>query len=478
MHKRDIYKSLMAGVTCLLISIPVFGDAGEGISINGATLKRDGNKMNVGMELSFPTLKVGSTGAAVITPMIVGEAADTLRLPSVGIYGRTSWYASRRNDRMPSDDTADRLLRYNKNMAPVEYLQAVDYEDWMNGSELVVECAEYGCAGCNKGAVITELARYKNIKYEPTLMYQAVVGDGEKVRELSGRAYVDFPVNRTELYPDYRRNTIEIAKIIATIDSVRNDEDITVTKITIKGYASPEGPYDNNIRLAKGRTATLTKYVQNLYNFPNGFIQTAYEPEDWEGLREYVVSSNIENREGILAIIDSNMAPDPKNSKLQSTYPAQYKFLLQTVYPGLRHSDYTIQYSIRSFSDPEEIRRLIKTAPQKLSLSEVYLAVRDLEPGSDEYNEIFETAARLFPNEPAASLNAANALLQRGDTIGAERYLERAGNSPEATYARGVLAAMNGDYEGGIKLMEQARSEGLAIDESVLDHVKEAAMYR
>ena len=477
MQKRNIIKNMLAGALGIFMAVPAFATAGEGIAVSNATLKKVDGRMNVHLDMTFPSLKVGSTGAAVITPMIVNKA-DTLKLPAVGIYGRTSWYASRRNDRMPLGGTEGTVMRYEKNLKPIDYYQSVEFQPWMNGSELIVECSEYGCAGCNKGAVVTELARYKQIKYEPTLIYQTVVGDAEKIRELSGRAYVDFPVNRTELYPDYRNNTVEIAKILATIDSVRNDEDITVTKITIKGYASPEGSYTNNIRLAKGRTATLTQYVQKLYNFPKGFIQTDYEPEDWEGLREYVVSSNIENREAILGIIDSNMEPDPKNTKLQKTYPAQYKFLLQNVYPGLRHSDYTIQYSVRSFNDPAEIRELLKTAPGKLSLSEIYIAVRDLEQGSPEYNEIFETAVRLFPNEPAASLNAANAALQRGDKFNAARYLENAGNSAEAIYARGVLAAMNGDFKTGISLIEQARSLGLDIDQSVLYHVKEAADYQ
>ena len=97
---------------------------------------------------------------------------------------------------------------------------------------------------------------------------------GAETRELKGSAYIDFPVNRTEIYEDYRRNPIELAKIRATIDTVRNDADTRITSIRIKGYASPEGSYANNTRLAQGRTETLKDYVQRLYNFPSGVMAT------------------------------------------------------------------------------------------------------------------------------------------------------------------------------------------------------------
>ena len=469
--------NIIAIAALSLGAVPALGSTAGGIQLGDPVMMRNGELMTVSTVIGFDGLKVKSSGATVLQPMIV-NGSDTLRLSSVGIYGRTAWYASERNHRMPLGDSDGITLRYSRDLEPIDYTESVEYAEWMNGSEFIVERTDYGCAGCGEGRQVSELARYKNVEYIPTLIYQAVVADEVKTRELSGRAYVDFPVNETVIYPDYRRNHVELSKIIATIDSVRNDNDITVTSLSIKGFASPEGPYSNNIRLARGRTAALKDYVQNLYRFAPGFIKTSYEPEDWEGLREWLMSHSIENGAAILAIAnDNSLAPDPRNTKIQTTYPVQYEYLHQQVYPALRHSDYTIEYTIRSFSDPVEIRRLIKTAPQKLSLGEIYLAVRDLEPGSDEYNEIFETAARLFPTVPAARLNAANAALQRGDLVSAEYYLQTSGESAEAVYARGVLAAMKKDFNTALTLMERARQMGLVLDETILDNVREAAMY-
>ena len=75
-----------------------------------------------------------------------------------------------------------------------------------------------------------------------------------KVREESGRAYLDFPLNETTIYPEYRNNPAELAKIKRSIDLIKNDTNVVISHIDIHGYASPEGPYSNNERLARERT--------------------------------------------------------------------------------------------------------------------------------------------------------------------------------------------------------------------------------
>lgn len=127
----------------------------------------------------------------------------------------------------------------------------------------------------------------------------------------------------------------------------------------------------------------------------------------------------------------------------------------------MRHTDYRIAYDIRTFSDAEEIKRIMAEQPQKLSLNEFYLVAQECEPGTDEFSEVFETAVRMFPNDETANLNAANAAMRRGDLARAERYLAKAGDSAEAVYARGALAVREKDYTTAIKYLEQAERMGL-----------------
>ena len=66
------------------------------------------------------------------------------------------------------------------------------------------------------------------LRVVPELPFVMPKPEGVKVRSLSGRAFLDFPVNETVIYPAYRRNTDELARIKATIDSVLFDKSIEV----------------------------------------------------------------------------------------------------------------------------------------------------------------------------------------------------------------------------------------------------------
>ncbi|MCH5223168.1 MAG: DUF3868 domain-containing protein [Muribaculaceae bacterium] len=464
-HKKILFR-LLSLILIALPALPAMAQTqgADEFFIENPTLTRNGSFMTVDMKFDFTDLKLKTNQAVVYTPMIV-NGADTLRLKSVGVYGGTAWRQYERGI-LKTVAPDQQIAMKNKKDVAVDYLQNVDYTDWMNGSGLVIKRDFYGCAGCNQGETLSdELVAYTEPKtieqVQPELIYRAAIAEEVKTRELSGRAFVDFPVNKIVIYPDYRNNTYELGKIIATIDSVKNDPDITVTSIFIKGTASPEGPYDNNVYLAKNRTIALKEYVTNLYHFPKDFIQTDYNPVDWPGLREWLETHNINHKEEILAIVNSTIPDFERNSKIKRDFPKEYEWLHLNVYPALRHSDYRIEYQIREFTNLEEIAEIMRTKPQKLSLSEMYRLAASLEPGSPEFIEVFETAVRLYPEDETANLNAANAALSRGDLRAAERYLAKAGNSPEAIYARGILKGMQGDNEASQRLIEQAKAAGL-----------------
>ena len=64
-------------------------------------------------------------------------------------------------------------------------------------------------------------------------------------------------------------------------------------------------------------------------------------------------------------------------------------------------------------------------------------------------------------SDPIANLNAANATMRRGDLTSAKRYLAKAGDSPEAVYARGALSIRQKDYDSARSYLNEAKSLGL-----------------
>ncbi len=442
-----------------------------GVSVENFNMNRNGKYLTVTMDIDLSELDVNSNRAVLLTPRLA-NGTDSLDLPSIGIYGHRRYYYYIRNGISTISGKTEKSFKASDKPGQLEYDNHTPYEEWMDGATLKFHRSDWGC--CQEILAEYEglLGRHREAFF-PELVFVQPKAEIMKSRSLSGSAYIDFPVDRTVIYPDYRRNTVELGKIQATIDSVRNDRDVTIMSVWLKGFASPESPYKHNTELAIGRTAALKKHIGQLYHFADSIIRTDYEPEDWEGLRRYVEQSNINHRKEILSLIDSDMEPDAKEAKIKRTYPKEYRFMLQHFYPALRHTDYRIDYNIRTFSDVEEIKHIMAEQPQKLSQNEFYLVAGKYEPGTDEFTDVFETAVRMFPNDEVANLNAANAAIRRDDFATARRYLDKAGDSAEAVYARGALAVREKDYDTAHRYLETARDMGLEKAAATLKELEE-----
>ena len=443
----------------------------ENILINDAEINRNDQVMTVNMDLDLSEFEVSSNRAVLLTPYII-NGTESKALPSLGFYGKYRYYYYTRNGENMIDGDNETAYRDIEMPEYIPYIANVPYEDWMQGAHLMLEKKVYGCCGDVLDESICDLDRY--LIYVPEYVYiKPPKVTKQKTRALEGVAYVDYPVSQTVIYPDYHNNKEELAKIQNLIDSVKFDNDVTITSIYIKGFASPESPYENNTRLANGRTEAIKKYVLDLYDMPDSLIKTDFEPENWEGLREYLVTSDLRSKDAIIALIDKDEEPDRKEWLIKSRYVDDYKFLLKNCYPYLRRTNYRIEYVIHSFTDVEHIKELVKTRPQKLNLEEFYMAAENLEPESPDFQEVFDVAVRMYPEDKIANLNAANVAMQRRDFKSAENYIARAGDGAEAIYARGVCAALQGDYSKAKSFFDTAKSLGIKEAEEAFKTVSE-----
>ncbi len=442
-------------------------------SVDSVSVLRSGDYVTVGLSIDLDSLKVRSTRAILFTPCLT-NGQDSLVLPSVGVYGRQRYYYYLRQDNGAMISGKDEItFRADQtDSLRVPYRTTTAYRDWMGGCSLILSSEEYAC--CGIGTKKDKRSLLEDAMYMPSYHFIRPAAEGPKNRSLAGKAYVDFRVNKTDIDPSYHTNAIELGKIRATIDSVRSDSDVTVTKLWMKGYASPEGNYKHNDELARDRTQTISNYVRMLCSLDPSVVVTEHEAEDWGGFIEWLRdSSTLSTTEAILKIAeDSAMAPDTKEKTLRRKFPKETKYLISDVFPSLRRTEYRIEYSIRSFDDPVEILEKVKTEPGKLSLREFFIAANSLEPGSADFNRVFEVAAAMFPNNETANLNAANAALESGDRALAARHLEKAGEGGEAEYSRGIYFAQANDFASAVEHFDAAAEMG------VPDAAEAAAIYR
>lgn len=304
----------------------------------------------------------------------------------------------------------------------------------------------------------------------PTLPLKLPDPEDTKIRAIQGRAFLDFPVNETVIYPRYRRNPEELQRLNKTIENALFDKSFKVQRVVLHGYASPESPYSNNTRLAKGRTQALKSYVCRKFGISESIVQTHYTPEDWNNLRTFIetngenrrVKGNVwyeregivetpvmpqyvtDSRKELLDVIDLDMGPDEKEAMLKKVDGGRpYNWLLQHVYPGLRHTDYIIEYVVRRYP-VKEARRLIYTHPEALSSEEMYLVAQSYEEGSDGWLDALLIAARQYPEDKTANLNAACGCVKMHRLTDAKNYLQKAGDTKEAKEVADVILAMEG----------------------------------
>ncbi|MCD8292714.1 MAG: tetratricopeptide repeat protein [Prevotellaceae bacterium] len=412
--------------------------------------------VQVVLTIDLSALKLPATRRVVLTP-VVKNREEARHLPPVVVNGRRKHIDYLRGHTELENHPATVVRRKNGKAQTVRYTASLPYEPWMENADVTLLQDVCGCGDLMDSDRLTLWRRR-----HPKVAYIRPEA-GVQTYTLEGSAHIDFPVDETTLYPDYGRNPEELLKVLQTIEQVKQDNRVTITGIAICGWASPESPYPHNASLAEGRAHALQRYVAGLLHLDDALFTVSFVPENWSGLRAMVEASALPAKADVLRIVDDDtLAPDVKEARIKAGFPQDYAFMLARFYPDLRRSDYTVTYTVRPYT-VDEAMALWKQDPRRLSLEALYLVAAQYEPGSPAFDELFATAVSLFPADTVANLNAACAAIERGDFPAAEGYLSRAGDTPQAWNARGVVAARQGDLERAAAWFSRAASNGLDV---------------
>lgn len=454
----------------ILAAVMSFGAAAQNVDELGISNvlveKTDNGQMIVSMQFNPKEAGVKYNQQVEITPVVAAvNGSNQTELTPIVIAGKNAYYYTVRNDEVPGAQ----VYKAGKNKT-YTYNQSVPFQKWMNNSVLGFNVKKTGCCGAaSEGVVMIPVAdlNYSAPQFNASYTYLEPQAVASKLFNLEGSAYINFVVGKSVIDPNYMNNPTELAKVLSTIDEVKNNKDAKVKKISLTGYASPEGSYALNARLAQARTVAVKEYVRKQYAFPENLFVTNSVAEDWDGLKAAVAKSELLDKDKIIEFINSDYPIDTRNEQLRKLFPESYAFLLANVYPTLRHTDYVISYEVRKYTDVNEIKQVLKNRPQNLSLNEFFLAAQTYQPGTPEYNEVWDVAVRMYPNDPVANINAAQAAMSRGDLTSATKFLEKVPASSEGEYVKGLLEAKKGNYENALKHLRKSsdKKAAAAIDQ-------------
>ena len=184
------------------------------------------------------------------------------------------------------------------------------------------------------------------------------------LRKEEGALYVFFPLDKWTLLHDFRDNAATLDTIVSITRQIMADSTSSVKLIQIVGLASPEGSVKRNNLLGQNRAAALRDYIRERVNTGNAIIELCNGGEAWTELRDQIADSNIEGRDQLLNIIDTEKNPDVRERKMKRLNGGKtYKYLKDNVLSDQRNSGY-----IRIYYDyvPDSAAAIINRASELL----------------------------------------------------------------------------------------------------------------
>lgn len=465
-------------LTSLLMIITIASYSAEtgNIHIVNTRARQEAGTLYLNADILLDDLRLGSNRQLYVTPVVSDSEGHVERFPSVLVNGHAMQIAYERHT-LPTNGmkVLKAVQRKNNHSQKVEFSTSCLLKPWMTqpGTKISWIIDKCGC-GSDSNAIRKGRSDGSYICYEDDLglnpaphMLTAFITPPVTelpVRNYEGEARVQYELSRSELHSEpylcrngQRIDNREQLRIIDdSIASALNDPNVEIASVSLCGYASPEGSYVTNERLATDRSRSLALYIADRYNLPSASTRYDAVAENWEGFRNAVVNNleiSEEQRSALLSLIDRPVyGPadyDAKEHELTTSpvFAALYRSkILPDWFPKLRITRFTIATRLKPMSD-ENLAEVILSTPEKLSLNQMFRVARLYPEGSDDFNRVISTALHYYPEDTIANLNAAVAALRAGDTEKAGALLENAGDSPEARNARGVMATVNGRFD-------------------------------
>ena len=264
-------------------------------------------------------------------------------------------------------------------------------------------------------------------------------------------ANVRFLINQANLRrSELQNNSVqEFVRLLTEIAD--NQETLRLNGIDISAYASPDGGYNLNERLAGKRQDVATGYVKQQLKKTktNTNLDTKYTAEDWDGFQQLVAASNIQDKDVILRVLSMYKDPEEREQQIKSISSA-FRELADGILPQLRRARMIINYQLIGRDDDQIMQQLRDDATQ-LSVEEMLYGATLYDNDADRMERVYKQTTRIYPNDARAYNNVAMMEYAKGNYDQAAEWLKMATginkNLPEANANLGLLALQQGDME-------------------------------
>ena len=290
------------------------------------------------------------------------------------------------------------------------------------------------------------------------LYRQAMQGDGaciapdafQRIQAQKQEANVKFLVNQAILrQSELKNNSVqEFIKLLKNINADR--EKLNIKNVEVAAYASPEGGFAYNEKLANKRQDVSEGYVKQQLKQTklDAVIDAHYTAEDWEGFQQLVQASNIQDKDVILRVLSMYKDPEEREKQIRNLSEG-FRELADQILPELRRSRMIINYEVVGRSD-DQIKQQFATDASQLNNEELLYAAA-LENDANKKEEIYKATTMYCPKDYRAFNNLAALELNKGNIDKAKSYIEQAKrltSKPSEAFANEAFIALtNGNVQ-------------------------------
>ena len=315
--------------------------------------------------------------------------------------------------------------------------------------------------------------------YKKTLLSDGgcqAVDSFQRVKAQKQEANIKFLVNQANLRKSELKNN-SVTEFVEMLKKINADrEGFNLSNVEVQAYASPEGGFKFNDKLAGKRQNVSEKYVKDQLKKTkmNANIDAHYTAQDWDGFQRLVQASNLQDKDVILRVLSMYKDPEEREQQIRNM-SAAFRELADGILPELRRSRLIINYETIGRSD-DQIQEQYNADAAKLSADEL-LYFASLQDTQADQEKVYKKTAELYDKDYRAYNNLATIALSKGDKAAAASYLAKAlaldANSAESNANKGLMSLAAGNMaEAEAAIAKGATSETTAYAQGVLSLAK------
>jgi len=375
MMKRYIYSLIITLITV----VSAYGQTPVNkLHINDYSYEAQEEEVIIRFRADVPRNLLSKNKSLYVLPVITnGEYKVSMR-PIVIRSGKAKRLTVRRLRAAGMDIENEDSIKSVRLGEEIIYQARLPRQAWMQESSIIIESLLTGCCNITKGEPLL-LAENTLPQEEPKPEPEVIVSVPEKP-ETTGKkmersfTFVspasDFDAENMVVYDEDRENAIivyyhlnesviredhmnnrqTLINLEAVINTINNSTDSKVKYIVIAGFASPEGSFEINDRLAFERAVAVKNFVMSKTTTPGKDILLYNGSADWRGLKLLIEESDMPYKTEILHIINTMPIWDSQAQRgrmgeiMKFRNGEAYFYMQKHVFPKLRNGAFIRVY--------------------------------------------------------------------------------------------------------------------------------------